>query len=94
MKLDKLTDEQYETKITITFPMLNWMVIHGNMSLGLRHPKNNGPSKPIARAILRILEIKFIELGFADQEDLDVIHKTEQIAQKKQFTNIAYYCPN
>lgn len=74
--------------------MINWMAIHGNLSLALRHPKNYGPSRALVETILKILEGVFIERDFADEEDIDHIHKTEQNARRNQVERFKYYSPN
>lgn len=74
MRVEKLTGKDWTREIRMTFTALEWMVIHGQISLALRHPENKGPSRSYAELVLRQIERRFRELNVLDDQDLARIH--------------------
>ncbi len=56
--------------VVLELTLLQVMVIHGNMCLGLRHPGNQGASTEIARDILQRLGQALVEGSLLTAEEL------------------------
>lgn len=55
-----------------------WLTVHGNLCLALRHPENTGPSRVlIVGMIYRIGKI-LVEGGVLTQEELNFATRVEQ----------------
>lgn len=77
MKLDNLSDEQFETRLELSFTVRDWIAILLNLCLALRHPQNTGPVRLLAISKVKIIEDTLFARGFMDQEDIARVHQTE-----------------
>lgn len=71
-----IKDPNWNKDITITLPAFQWLGIHGNTCLGLRHPENKGPSRALVISFLIKLEGMLLEESLLTPEDISYIHKT------------------
>lgn len=78
MKINNLSNQELEQQVIVTLPVLYWMAVHGNLCLALRHPQNNGPSRASVIHSIELIESVLKDQGLMDQEDIDLVHQTEQ----------------
>jgi len=64
--------------IELQISALHLIAVHGNVCLGLRHPKNTGPNRKLAIEFLNYAEAKLKDAGIIDDDDIKRIHKLEQ----------------
>jgi len=67
-------DPLWNKKITITLPAVQWLSVHGNTSLGLRHPENKGLSRQYSAGFLMKLEGLLLDEGLFSLDDISSIH--------------------
>jgi hypothetical protein len=58
------------------------MAVHGNLTLALRHPGNQGPSTQVVKNFVEALEAVLVRVGILDQEDIDKGHAMESEQSK------------
>ena len=71
-----LNDHRWHEKITLSLSAIQWISVHGNTCLGLRHPDNKGTSRSSAIDFLLKLEGKLLEKSLLSPEEVSLIHKT------------------
>ena len=59
----------YLVKVEAT--AFEWMTVHGNLCLALRHPQNRGPSREACMNIVRKLSKAIVESGLLTQQEMD-----------------------
>ena len=64
--------------IELQMSAFHLLVVHGNVCLGLRHPKNIGPNRKLAIEFLNYAEAKLKDAGIINDKDIKRIHKLEQ----------------
>lgn len=77
MKVNRLSNEEFEKHISIQLPAISWLAVHGNLCLALRHPENIGPSRTLAKSAILTIEAALLALDIMDQEDIEKVHRTE-----------------
>ena len=73
-----MNSEKVEEPITITRRALDWLAVHGNVCLGLRHPNNIGPSRAMVEKFLADLEAELLACGLLSPADIAEIHQLER----------------
>ena len=63
--------------IELQISAVHLLAVHGNVCLGLRHPKNIGPNRQFALEFINYTESKLKEAGIIDDEDIKIIHMIE-----------------
>jgi hypothetical protein len=64
--------------IELQMSAFHLLVIHGNVCLGLRHPKNTGLNRKLAIEFINYAEAKLKEAGIINDKDIKRIHKLER----------------
>jgi hypothetical protein len=64
--------------IELQMSAFHLLAIHGNVCLGLRHPKNTGPNRQLAIEFINYAESKLKAAGIINDKDIKRIHKLEQ----------------
>lgn len=64
--------------IDLHISALHLLAVHGNVCLGLRHPENKGPNRQLGIEFLNYAEAKLKAAGIINDNDITLIHKTEQ----------------
>lgn len=55
---------------TVTAELIQWVAVHGNLQLALRHPMNVGPSRAIVESFIEDLGAWLVEQGMLTPEIL------------------------
>lgn len=76
------TEEELSRIVVVEMNVLEWMAIHGNVCLGLRHPKNTGPSRMCAEKFLSVIEDALLMTGVFNTKMIQEIHKVENDAKE------------
>ena len=69
-------DPNWKKDITITLPAYQWLTVHGNACLGLRHPENTRSSRGPTITFLVKLEGLLLHKSLLTPDDITHIHKT------------------
>jgi hypothetical protein len=73
MNVDKALE-----RATLDASLLEWMAIHGNLCLALRHPENSGGSRAlVVKAIDQIGKL-LVERGLLSQAEIDQATRIER----------------
>jgi hypothetical protein len=73
MNLDKALE-----KATLEFSMLQWMAIHGNLCLALRHPNNTGASRALVATAIDEISKLIVARGLLTQAEIDAATAVER----------------
>lgn len=65
-----------KTKVEAT--LLDWMTVHGNLCLALRHPQNSGPSRATVVKMIHVLGKLLVDKGMLTQEELNFATRVER----------------
>jgi hypothetical protein len=65
------------TLIDVRLSALEWMCIHGNLCLALRHPNNVGNPREITVSVAQVLARVIVESGLLTQAEMDNAHHVE-----------------
>lgn len=68
MEIPKIPEKKLALIIPVHAEAISWMAVIGNVVLALRHPKNVGPSRQVARDFCRALVTKLQEEGVFTEE--------------------------
>lgn len=55
-----------------------WMAVHGNLCLALRHPENTGPSRALIVGMIHRIGKILVEGGALTEEELNFATRVEQ----------------
>ena len=88
-----LSDEQAQvgrTPYALLIPLQDWLAVHGNLMLALRHPCNSTDcaaqsAAQIVREVCALLEAAFIESGMLPRELIDQIRAAHAATERAQF---------
>ena len=85
--VDKGIDKsKWDLRVEINLTCGELLVIHGNVSLVLRHPGNIGPNVEHARRVLADIERIMVETGFMSKDLLAEVHHQERLYRQEQLT--------
>ena len=65
-------------RVSIEASLLDWMTIHGNLCLALRHPQNTGDSRAVLIAMVHRIGKMLVKGGMLTQAELDYATQVEQ----------------
>jgi hypothetical protein len=74
------TPEFWTQPVQLELSLLTAMAMHGNLCLALRHPQNNGHSRPVITAAIRALGDILVEAGALSAERVAEIEREEKVA--------------
>lgn len=58
--------------------LLDWMTVHGNLCLALRHPQNKGESRALVVSMVYKLGTLLIKEGILTAEEMNMATRLEQ----------------
>lgn len=63
---------------TVDGTLLEWLTVHGNLCLALRHPQNDGPSRATVVSMIHRIGKLLVEGGILTREELNFATRVEQ----------------
>jgi hypothetical protein len=81
MKVD-IDKAKFLEEAGLTATLLEWMTLHGNLCLGLRHPENQGPSREFAIRVRDRIAALLIEREILTLEEVQHANAVECAAQR------------
>jgi hypothetical protein len=73
MNLDKALE-----RATLDASLLEWMAVHGNLCLALRHPNNSGGSRALVAKVVDQISKLLVERGLLTQAEIDAATAVER----------------
>src|SRR5262245_16053585 len=77
-----ISTEKFLEQATLTASLLDWMTVHGNICLGLRHAENQGPSRAYALAMRDRIADLLIQRGILTAEQIEHANAVESDVQR------------
>ena len=74
--------EKLLEQASLSATLLEWMTVHGNICLGLRHPENQGPSRGYALAVRDRIADLLIARGVLTPDQIEHANAVEIDVQR------------
>jgi hypothetical protein len=62
--------------VTVDATLLDWMAVHGNLCLALRHPQNQGESRALLVSMIHKLGRLLVDEGILTAEEMNRAART------------------
>jgi hypothetical protein len=63
--------------VTVDGTLLDWLAVHGNLCLAMRHPGNDGPSRSIVVSVIYRLGKVLVDEGILTPDELESATRLE-----------------